>query len=126
MKTKPIPILKVQDEDIQRSMFENKKSFEYFMRGVAAAKQINTLLEEGYLLFENGEPMSKSEPFYVWFGDGDNRPHLGTIAGNVRVAWLGSTYGNDNTVFVYAEEMNPFKKITYVSPKDIKKLKVEK
>lgn len=107
---------------LTRSMFETKRSYEYFLIGLKAAIQIQQLKDSGNIIFDNGEPMDVRYEFHIAFDMDTSEseltmPRLGPHYNGGIVMWLGYTMGNiPRTVFVYKKELDTFKKITYIDP----------
>lgn len=122
-------VLKVKKEEIKPEMFENKKSYEYFMTLYYEFRWLELLRKQGAIIFMDGEPMDKKEFFSFGINDDGTMPRLGTsTTNNSMTVYCGFTYGNKpNTVFVYKKEINEaLKNITYVEKKDIKKFTIQK
>lgn len=116
---------------LQRSMFETKRSYEYFLMGLQAAIQIQKLKESGNLILDNGEPIDPRYDFHIAFDQSDDDselffPRLGPHFNGGLVMWLGYTMGNvPNTVYVYKKELKTFDNISYIKPEDQHKLEFQ-
>ncbi|ENM2303252.1 hypothetical protein AB6W40_002609 [Salmonella enterica] len=130
----PRASFKVTDCDvnlIKRDMFETKKSYEYFLIGFHAARELQMLKDSGNIIMDSGTPLESNCDFYIAFDqwkDELSMPRLGTSEdGKSMTMWLGATMGNiPNTTFVYKRELkDAFGKITYVVPTNQKKFEVK-
>lgn len=107
-----------------RSMFEDAKSFKYFKIGLDACIEIQTLIDAGCIILDDGDPIPRHYEFKIAFDVHDSvhsMPRLGPDG----VMWLGSTMGNiEDTVYVYKKELkDAFGKLSFIKPEDQCKLK---
>lgn len=107
-----------------RSMFEDAKSFKYFKIGLDACIEIQTLIDAGCIILDDGEPIPRHYEFKIAFDEFDSvlsMPRLGPDG----VMWLGSTMGNiEDTVYVYKKELkDAFGKLSFIKPEDQWQLK---
>lgn len=122
--------IKITDCDpslVLPSMFENKKSYEYFMIGFYAMKELQELKDKSYIILDRGIPIEDYKNFYISFDVEKKKltmPRIGLFYNYGLTMWLGATMGNiPNTIFVYKKELNDaFGKIKYFLPKDETKL----
>lgn len=115
-------ITQVSSAIIHESDFLNKSSYRRFMKGFDRAFEIQQLKDEGYIIFIDGKPMDKDENFI--FGDLRDKPCFGIGDERCMYVWLGSTFcAETENVCVTTEEMKIFNNISYVSPKNIKKMR---
>lgn len=116
-------VTKVDETILKPEMFENNKSYQYFLKGFKFIQEIQKLKDKGYIIFNKGEPIV--DDFYLNFDSDGYMPRLGPCTNNGRcmIMWLGSTIGNIiNTIYVYKKELEPFKHFSYVKPQDHKKI----
>lgn len=121
LKVTEIDISKINPED-----FANKLSFKRFMKGLKHVIEVQQLKDQGYMIFLDGEAMSP-EAHFVYDDNnlrGSDRPVFGVGEENCMFMWLGCTFCDETgNVYVEKEEMEVFNKISYVSPKSIKKMR---
>lgn len=115
-------ILDSTKDDIKREMFENKRSYDYFMFAYFNMRALQILRNQGAVLFQHGK--SIDEDFILRFNEDGNYPMLGTgtIDGKGISIWIGATMGlKENTTFVYKKELKILEGITYIEPQHVKK-----
>lgn len=120
-------ITDVEETEISKEMFENKRSYEYFLKAFNALKKLQHLKNKGYLILINN---TLENDDFVYRIDFDNcYPNIGTASkvNDYRClsSYVGSTYGlKENTIFVYKKELDFLNDVKYINPSDIKKLEV--
>lgn len=113
---------KVDSTVIKREMFEDSKSYKYFLRAFEMAKTIQDLKDAGNLIFHKKELIT--DDFYLKIDKDGTFPALGTCyTSNSMTTWIGSTMGNiNNTIYVYKKELNEFNHFSYVEVSNKHKL----
>lgn len=116
-------ITQISSAIIHESDFMNKSSYRRFMKGFDRAFEIQQLKDDGYIIFIDGVPMEKDQNFIFGAYPGD-KPCFGIGDDRCMYVWLGSTFCADtDNVCVTTEEMKIFNNVSYVSPKNIKKMR---
>lgn len=107
--------------EIRPELFENKKSYEYFLKAYINMRSLQLIREQGCFMVHNDEPMTED---FVFRAQPDGTfPTIGTgkIGGTSMTGWIGYTMGKKpNTVFVYKKELKVLNGISYVEPEDLK------
>lgn len=115
-------INQVSEVVIHESEFANKTSYRRFLKGFRRAVEMQELKDQGYMFFIGGEPMEKGHDFV--FGSLRDNPCFGTGGDRGMYMWLGCTFcGETGKVYVEKSEMEIFNTITYINPKNIKKMR---
>lgn len=130
IESNDIKITKCDPNLITPSMFENKKSYEYFMIGFYAMRELQELKDKSHIISNAGEPIRDYENFHISFDVHKNKlmmPRIGLYYNNCMTMWLGATMGNiPDTIFVYKKELtDAFAKITHFRPREVQKFKVK-
>lgn len=118
-----VKINTVNPESILPENFMNKSSYKRFMKGFHRAVEMQNLKDEGYIFIIDGEMMSQKENFIFGCYE-DDQPCFGTGGESSMSVWLGSSFCDETgRIAVDAYEMDIFKEVSYVSPKNIKKMR---
>lgn len=127
-----MPNIKVTDFDpstLKTEHFANVSSYRRFVKGLMHVIEAQKIKDGGGMLFVDGQPLEAGEDFVIGEMAGtdfkQDLPVFGTgsLKGGMYM-WLGCTFcGETGKVWVEKEEMEIFNKISYVLPKNIKKLR---
>lgn len=109
------PLLGTVDE------FHSQTCFELYMYAVGFAKQINSYLNNGYLVFDNDKYFKNK---FVFYG---NRPYVSEQSGNCSFIYFGSTFDKEGRVWLHGEESKKsikerFSKFKFVKPCNIEQI----
>lgn len=102
--------------------FHSKKCYDLYLYAVGFAKQINSYLENGYIVFNDTEYFKNKFVFY-----GNDRPYIAERSGNCSFIYFGSTFDNEGKVWLHGEETKKsikerFSKFKFVKPQHIERM----
>lgn len=116
-------INEVPEGTITRNMFENKTSFERFMKGLNFLAALQHYKDAGHWVIKNGEIIKGD---FILRTTGGIMPCMGEKVMSACISgWLGYTYGlKVDTIYVGAEEMKVFDGIQVLDPSYAKEFKI--
>lgn len=102
--------------------FHSQKCYDLYMYAVGFAKQINSYLDAGYLVFDNDEYFKNKFVFY-----GNDRPYVAERSGDCSFIYFGSSFDNEGRVWLQGEETKKtikdrFSKFKFVKPCHIERM----
>lgn len=103
--------------------FHSKKCYDLYLYAVGFAKQINSYLENGYIVFDDTEHFKNKFIFYRSNGI----PCVAEISGNCSFIYFGSTFDKEGKVWLHGEESKKsikerFSKFKFVKPQHIERI----
>lgn len=105
--------------------FHSEKCFDLYMYAVGFAKQINSYLDAGYLVFDNCEVFKNKFIFH-----NGNNPRVATKIGICNTNYIDFSFDNEGNICITGNETkesikNRFSKFKFVKPCNIEKLKFQ-
>ena len=102
--------------------FHSQKCYDLYMYAVGFAKQINSYLDAGYLVFDNDEYFKNKFVFYSM-----DIPCVAERSGNCSFIYFGSTFDKDGKVWLHGEESKSsikkrFSQFKMVKPSNIERM----